>query len=105
MRSERKGQKHWREHWSEIRPSSICMSTATEVQMLLHARNMGDSDSILEARAEFSAMEKALRRNRNANLHKLAFECVLKPFKTTLHSCCSVSLFLSLLEHLYGAFY
>jgi hypothetical protein len=86
MGSERKGQKYWREHWSEIRPSSICISTATQVQILLHARNVGDSDSILEARAEFSAMEEALRRNRNANLHKLPVECVLKPFKTTLHS-------------------
>jgi hypothetical protein len=62
------------------------MSNATQVHILLYARNMGDSDSILEARAEFSAMEKALRHNRNANLHKLPFECVLKPFKTTLHS-------------------
>jgi hypothetical protein len=78
------------------------MSTATEVQMLLHARNMGDSDSILEARAEFSAMEKALRRNRNANLHKLAFECVLKPVQD--HTAFQL-ISLSLLEHLYGAFY
>jgi hypothetical protein len=81
-----KGQKHWREHWSEISPSSICFSNAAQVQILLHARNVGDSDSILEARAEFSAMEEALRRNRNVNLHKLPVECVLKPFKTTLHS-------------------
>jgi hypothetical protein len=51
------------------------------VQILLHARNVGDSDSFLEARAEFSAMEAALRRNRNANLHKLPVECVLKPIR------------------------
>jgi tRNA(Arg) A34 adenosine deaminase TadA len=56
------------------------------VQILLHARNVGDSDSFLEAHAEFSAMEEALRRNRNTNLHKFPVECVLKPFKTTLHS-------------------
>jgi hypothetical protein len=62
------------------------MSTATQVQILLYARNVGDSHSILEARAEFSAMEEALRRNRNVNLHKLPVECVLKPFNTTLHS-------------------
>jgi hypothetical protein len=62
------------------------MSTATQVQILLHARNVGDSYCFLEARAEFSAIEKALRRNRNVNLHKLPVECVLKPFKTTLHS-------------------
>jgi hypothetical protein len=62
------------------------------VQILLHARNMGDSYSFLEAHAEFSAMEEALRRNRNVNLHKLPVKCVLKPFNTTLHSSLSVSL-------------
>jgi hypothetical protein len=50
----------------------------------MHA--IGYSNTFAEAEAEFYAMEEALKRNRNANLHKLPVECVLKPFKTTLHS-------------------
>jgi hypothetical protein len=57
------------------------MSTSTQVQILLHARNVGDSYSFAEARAEFTAMEEALRRNHNANLHKLPVECVFKPIR------------------------
>jgi hypothetical protein len=37
---------------------------------------MDHSHSIAETEADFSAMEAALRRNRNANLHKLPVECV-----------------------------
>jgi hypothetical protein len=47
---------------------------------------MDHSHSFAEAEAEFSAMEAALRRNRNVNLHKLSVECVLKAFETALHS-------------------
>jgi hypothetical protein len=50
----------------------------------MHA--MDHSHSFAETEAVFSAMEAALRRNRNANLHKLPVECVLKAFETALHS-------------------
>jgi hypothetical protein len=60
--------------------------TATQVQILLHARKVSHSYTFAEAGAEFSAMKEALKRNRNANLHKLPTECVLKLFETTLHS-------------------
>jgi hypothetical protein len=60
--------------------------TATQVQILLHARKVSHFYSFAEAGAEFSEMEEVLRRNRNANLHKLPTECVLKLFETILHS-------------------
>jgi hypothetical protein len=46
----------------------------------MHA--MDQSHSFAETKAVFSAMEAALRRNRNINLHKLPAECVLKAFET-----------------------
>jgi hypothetical protein len=60
--------------------------TPTQVQILLHARKLSHSFNFAEAGAEFSAMKEALKRNHNANLHKLPAECVLKLFETTLLS-------------------